>query len=440
MALGGGTFLTQNKILPGSYINFISAARAQATMSDRGIVAFPFELDFGVDGAVFTVTSGDFQKDSMKIFGYGFTDDKLKNLREVFKNAKMVHCYRLNSGLKATAAVTGGITVTAKHSGIRGNDLRVVITQSIDNPSLFEVTTMIDNAEIETQLAATIEQLVSNDFVDFTGTGNLVANAGLILAGGTNKAVVEGADYQTFLSKIEPLNYNILGCPTSDITTIGLFVAFTKRMRDEVGAKFQTVVYRNSADHEGVISLENTVLDAGTYAASLVAWVSGASAKAPINGSLTNVVYDGEYEVDVNFTQSELKAGILAGKFLLHKVGDDVRILDDINTFTSFTPEKSEDFASNQVIRVLDHIANDIGSMFASKYLGKIQNNDSGRVAFWNDLVTYNKQLEIIQAIEDFKADDVVVEKGTDKKSVVVNNPVTPVSAMSKLYMTVIVH
>mgnify|MGYP000797721384 CR=1 FL=1 len=33
MALGGGTFLTQNKILPGAYINFISVANASATLS-----------------------------------------------------------------------------------------------------------------------------------------------------------------------------------------------------------------------------------------------------------------------------------------------------------------------------------------------------------------------------------------------------------------------
>ena len=33
MALGGGSYTTQNKILPGSYLNFISAARTQAALS-----------------------------------------------------------------------------------------------------------------------------------------------------------------------------------------------------------------------------------------------------------------------------------------------------------------------------------------------------------------------------------------------------------------------
>lgn len=65
MALGGGTFVTQNKVLPGTYINFVSAARASATLSDRGIAALALELDWGVDDAVFTVTSEEFQKNSM---------------------------------------------------------------------------------------------------------------------------------------------------------------------------------------------------------------------------------------------------------------------------------------------------------------------------------------------------------------------------------------
>ena len=48
MALGGGTFVTQNKELPGAYINFISAASASATLSERGIATMPLELDWAL--------------------------------------------------------------------------------------------------------------------------------------------------------------------------------------------------------------------------------------------------------------------------------------------------------------------------------------------------------------------------------------------------------
>lgn len=56
MALGGGTFTTMNKILPGTYINFVSAPRASAALSDRGIAAMPAEFDWGPEGAVFPLS------------------------------------------------------------------------------------------------------------------------------------------------------------------------------------------------------------------------------------------------------------------------------------------------------------------------------------------------------------------------------------------------
>lgn len=64
MALGGGTWLTQNKVLPGSYINFSSIAKASATLSDRGYAAAPFVLSWGPEGEIFPVTAGEFQKNS----------------------------------------------------------------------------------------------------------------------------------------------------------------------------------------------------------------------------------------------------------------------------------------------------------------------------------------------------------------------------------------
>ena len=55
-------------------------------------------------------------------------------------------------------------------------------------------------------------------------------------------------------------------------------------------------------------------------------------------------------------------------------------------------------------------------------------------------MVTYNNELQRLQAITDFEPEQLIVEQGESKKSVVVTNPVTSVMAMSKLYMTVIVN
>ncbi|HCT64270.1 MAG TPA: phage tail protein [Lachnospiraceae bacterium] len=434
MALGGGTFLAQNKVLPGSYINFTSAAKATATLSDRGYCAMALELDWGVDGEIFTVEAADFQTNSLRIFGYDYTSDKLKGLRDLFLNATTLYAYRLNGGVKASNTYA-----VAKYSGIRGNDIKIVIAVNADDETKFDVTTMIDSTVVDTQTVATATELKANDFVTFNSEATLVATAGTALTGGTNAASVTGTEYQTFLDKLEAYSFNVLGCLSTEETIKSLYSAFTSRLRDDMGIKFQTVLYNKASDYEGVINLKNAVTDNGEVVSSLVYWLTGAECGCAVNKTLTNKLYDGEFTVSTAYKQSELVTALKAGEFVFHKVGDEVRVLDDVNSFVSVTTDKSEDFQSNQVIRVLDQIGNDIAVLFNTRYLGKVQNNTSGRMSFWNDIVTYNKQLEQIEAVQNFSSDDLIVEQGDDKKSVIVTNPITPVCAMSKLYMTVIV-
>ncbi|NJJ72869.1 phage tail sheath family protein [Clostridioides difficile] len=433
MALGGGTFVTQNKVLPGAYINFVSATRATSSLSDRGIVAIPLELDWGIDEDVFQVTSDDFEKYSVKYFGYDYTHEKLKGLRDLFKNIRLGYFYKLNKGVKASCTIA-----TAKYSGIRGNDLKVTVTTNIDDNAKFDVVTLLDNKKVDTQIAKVIADLQDNDYITWKKDATLEASAGLVFTGGTNGEAVTGAEYQAFLDKIESYSFNALGCLATTTEIKSLFVEFTKRMRDRVGAKFQTVLYKkNDADYEGVVSVENKIKDTGLLESSLIYWTTGAIAGCDINKSNTNKRYDGEFDVDVNYTQIHLEEALKTGKFIFHKVGDEVHVLEDINTFVSFTDEKNDDFSSNQSVRVLDQIANDIATLFNTKYLGEVPNDKSGRISFWNDVVKHHEQLQNMRAIEDFKADDVSVEPGSDKKTVVVSDAVKVISAMSKLYMTV---
>lgn len=443
MALGGGSFTAQNKILPGTYINFVSANRASTVLSERGYIAAPFELDWGIDNEIFTVEVTEVQENAIKLFGYSYGHEKLKNVREVFKNAKTLYCYRLNSGSKAENSFA-----VAKCSGIRGNDIRIVIQNSVDYEDYFDVITMIDNTQIDIQTVKSADELKSNDLVKWKRGFTLSETAGTPLSGGTNKSQVESMDYQNFLDKAESCTFNILCCPSANKQIINLFVEYTKRLRDESGIKFQTVVYKTSADYEGIISVENKVLDDEINEASLVYWLSGASAGCSLNKSNTNKVYDGEYEIDTNYKQSQLEDAIKSGKLMFHKLGDSVRILEDINTLVSVTDNnnsddisahgKNSDFCSNQVIRTLDQIGNDIAVLFVTSYLGT-PNDNAGRISFWSALVKMGEELEKNRAIENFEPSDVKVERGADKKSVLVTFPISATMGMSKLYMQVIV-
>lgn len=431
MALGGGTFTAQNKVLPGAYINFVSLAAASATLSDRGIAAIGVELNWGVTGSIFEVTSGDFQKNSLKIFGYSYDHESLKGLRDLFANINTLLCYRLNGGgVKASNTFA-----TAKYAGTRGNDLKIVIAKNADDNTKWDVSTVLGSTIMDVQTVADATGLVSNDWVDFDSTATLAATAGTALAGGTNSAV-DGAAHQAFLDKLEAKSFNALGCVSSTDSIKGLYVNYCKRLRDEMGKKFQVVVYNKAADYEGVVNVKNTVSD-GSDAASLVYWVTGIVAGTAVNASALNHRYDGEFEVNVDYTQSQLEAAIKAGEFTLHQVGDDVRVLSDINSLVTTSDTKGDIFKDNQTIRVIDQIANDIAVLFNTKYLGVVPNDNAGRISLWSDIVQHHMNLQVIRAIEDFADTDVTVAQGETKKAVVVSDAVTVVNAMEKLYMTV---
>lgn len=437
MALGGGVFTTQNKVLPGAYINFVSAARATATLSDRGVAAMPFVGDWGPENEVFLLTADEFQTNATKWFGYHAIHPQTQMFRELFCHAAKLYLYRLNSD----AAKAQNTYATAKYGGSRGNALSIVVQDSLEGG--YDVTTLLEDTEMDTQTVQTAAELVDNDYVTFKKDAELTVTAGTPLTGGTDGKGRTGDNYQKFLKAIEPYSFHALGCNCGEKEVVDLFIAFTKRMRDQVGAKFQTVVYRaQNADYEGIVSVENKLLDVdetlfGEF--SLVYWVTGLIAGCGVNQSNTNKIYDGAYKVDTDYTQQELQDGLKSGKFMLHQVGEQVRVLDDINTFVSFTDDKSGDFSSNQTIRVLDQIGNDIAALFQTKYLGRVQNDNAGRMSLWNDIVKHHEELEKIRAIENFSADSVQVLPGDNKKSVVVTDAVTPVNAMTKLYMTVTV-
>ena len=434
MALGGGTFLVQNKELPGAYINFVSAQAANAALSERGIATMPLDLDWGVDGEIFEVTNGDFQKNSLRIFGYDYTHEKLKGLRDLFLNAQTLYAYKLTSGGQKAA----NDLAEARYCGVRGNDLRIVVQVNADNENLFDVQTYLGVALVDEQTAAAAADLQDNDFVKFKPAAELAATAGAPLTGGEN-GTVDGTAYQTYLDKIEAYTYNTMGVVVEDAVTKGLYAAFVKRLRDEMGIKFQLVLHNLAADYPGTINVKNDVLDEGWSQASLVYWVTGASAGCEVNRSCQNRKYDGEFTVAADYTQNELKKAIKAGEFTLHKVGADIRVLADINSMVTTSDTQGEIFQENQTVRVIDQIGNDIAVLFNTKYLGVVPNDAAGRISLWSDIVAHHRQLESIRAIENFSDADVVVEQGNNKKSVAVTDLITVVNAMSKLYMTVTV-
>ena len=341
--LGGGVWVTQNKTLPGSYINFVSVASTTSALGERGTVAIALPLNKSA-GKVIELNRVDFVANSTDLIGVAYDSDIAAPLREIFTHASKVYVYDLGESGTVTEAVNA----------------------------------------------------------------------------------------------LEPYEFNILCAYTTEDASA--YITAVKGWRDDMGKKCQVVVYNQTTpNHEGVINVVSTVSDEGAPAHALIAWVAGAEAACKVNESCTNMLYDGEYTIVTDKTQSQLEACINSGQIAFHLVYGDVRMLEDVNSLTETTADKGEDFKYNQTIRVIDQIANDIAKLFNTKYLGKIPNNASGRVSLWADIVAHHRELEELQAIEAFDSALLTVEQGATKKSVVVNDVITVVNSMAQLYMTVVV-
>jgi len=420
--LGGGNFTVQNKVLPGAYINFVSVASPSVGISDRGNIGYAAALGWG---DTVTVIDGSKIKDIKKLLGYAVDDEHIKDIRDILLHGTTLYLYRLDgAGVKASNDYA-----TAKYAGTRGNAIKIAIANSLDVSGSYVVTTYLDAVAVDKQVVATAADLKENDFVTFKTDASLTVEAGASLTGGTDSDV-NGEAYTAAYAEFEKYPLNAVAITSTTEAIVKVFAAWVIRMREEVGFKVQGVC-KYAADHEGIVNVDDV---------KAIPWVVGAIGGCAVNASCTNMLFDGENEIKSDYTQSELSAAIKAGKLVFHTVGDEVRLLSDINSLVSLTPEKNESFQMNQVIRVLDTTATSVASIFCDTYLGKVLNNSDGRTSLKSQLVKMCEELQNIGAIENFNSEDITVEAGNLKKSVVVNMAITPVVAMEQLYCTVSVN
>ena len=96
MSLGGGVWVTQDKRLPGSYINFVNSTTATGSLGERGIVAIALTLGKAA-GEVIEITKADFIDKCEDMLGIKIDSPEATPLREIFRHAVKVLIYDLGT-------------------------------------------------------------------------------------------------------------------------------------------------------------------------------------------------------------------------------------------------------------------------------------------------------------------------------------------------------
>lgn len=440
--MAGGVWLSQNKTRPGAYINFKAVQKSAMTVGDRGIVAIGLPLNWGAEGKLIEVLSSDLlDGNSQKLVGFTAFDAESKLLAGALKYCYKALVYRMNvDGVKATATI-GGLIATAKYAGTFGNNIIIAVVQD-SATGLYSVITYVNGATVDNQKVATISELESNDYIDWSGSGEFEATAGTSLTGGTNGTVDDATAYPAMFALLKMANWQTYACLSSDSSIKSNVVTFITQMREDEGRYVQGVVADyDGADYEGIInSVCGAVIDDVTFSKEdFVTCVAGMTAGANFNESNTAKVIQGATSIIGELTDAEIKAGLQAGKFILStSTSGNIKVEQDINSLHTYSKDRNYNFSKNRVMRTLDEIGTTTKVTWEDTYMGKVDNDSTGRSLFKADLVQYGNELQRLRGIQEFDGvTDIEVSQGTDLDSVICTWAVKPVDSMEKLYMTV---
>ena len=444
--MAGGTWLAQNKIRPGAYINFKSVPRPVSMVGTRGVVAIPLSLKWGARDEVIEIYSDELlTTKSLELLGFTAFDNDSKLIREALRYSYKALVYRMDSGGENAAGTIDGADISAKYPGTVGNNITIAVKEAVFGDDLFDVETYFNGDIKDVQTVKESSELVGNDWIDFQPKDEpLSPTAGITLNGGEDGIVHEKTAYPKFFEIMQDRTWNTMAVPTADATVKANAVTYIKNLRDGQGKYRQIALcdYR-IADYEGVVSSKQGIINTSgerIEPEEFVCTVAGMTAGAEITQSNTYKTVIDAADIINPIDDHDIETELIRGNFVIRRSSYDdgiVIIEQDINTFTSVTPEKNRDFSKNKIIRVLDDIGNQVKFIFETQYIGKVPNDDIGRNVFRNQILSYLLELQGIRAVTNVEPEDIVVELGMELDSVVANMWVQPVDVMEKLYMTV---
>ena len=200
-------------------------------------------------------------------------------------------------------------------------------------------------------------------------------------------------DIAVALARLANKNFNYIAAPNSTDDTAEI-AAWVILQRADFKKTYKAVLANSVSDNEGIINFATDDIKVGakTYTTlEYTARIAGILAGVPLNQSATY------YELSEVGSITESTApddDIDDGKLILINDGSKIKIGRGVNSLTTVTAEKGEDFKKIKIVEAMDLVRDDIRDTFADNYVGKVANSYNNKVIFLSAVNNYFKTLQ----------------------------------------------
>ncbi|MBM7631101.1 phage tail sheath subtilisin-like domain-containing protein [Geomicrobium sediminis] len=195
------------------------------------------------------------------------------------------------------------------------------------------------------------------------------------------------------LEKVKGKGINYVAIPEATSDESELLSTFIKSQRENKASTIKAVVANQRADNEGVINFTtgNIVVGDETYsAAEYCTRIAGIFAGLSLERSGT--FYE-LLEIDSIEEKDDPDAAIDNGELILIDDGEKIKIGRAVNSFTSTTPAKHEEFQKIKIVEGVDMVRDDIRNTFQDEYIGRVINDYDNKMLFFAAVNAYFRQI-----------------------------------------------
>lgn len=422
--MAGNWSETNKPTLPGFYHRFKTIAENRITGGTDGILAMPVKANWG---PVKTVVSIEDEQTLISAFGSENTAYKLGRLA-LLGEPKELLLYRLVDGSEKTGTATlkdtdatsvDIIKIQTKYPTTRAFNITIQTSLVDSNQKdliLFEGTKQLItisglNGTIDEIVAAINSDsenkyIVAEKITDGNGILSIVANKGLT-GGNDGTTGISNEDYLDAMTVFEAHDIDGFVLDGVSDSALQMSVKTWTDAQKEIGNDFISFIggasdvtldavnaLSKQLNTENVVNIGDSLYyqDVLYSAAEVAVYVAALSLGLDLKESICNetTIFS---KMKNRHSKTEKTAALNAGTLVFDEKDGSVIIIDDKNTFTGYTDDKSEVFGYIRAVRFRNTVDKDTTTS-GDKYVGKTLNNGTGQLSVISSLKQYFETFE----------------------------------------------